>query len=51
MKTLTDITQYSEYIEKLNSLFESEVDDDVEEMEVSYPAYDADQFLEDVYMF
>lgn len=50
MKTLTDITQYSEYVEKLNSLFESEVDDDVEEKEVSYPAYDADQFLEDVYM-
>lgn len=50
MKTLTDITQYGEYVEKLNSLFESEVDDDVEEKEVSYPAYDADQFLEDVYM-
>lgn len=50
MKTLTDITQYTEYAEKLNSLFESEVANDVEEQEVTYPAYDEDQFLEEVYM-
>ena len=50
MKTLTDITQYSEYVDNLNALFESEVNDDVEDNEISYPTYDADQFLEDVYM-
>lgn len=50
MKTLTDITQYTEYVEKLNALFESEIDDDVEEAEVTYPAYDEEQFLDEVYM-
>lgn len=50
MKTLTDITSYTDYIEKLEALFESDVIDDVEEKEVSYPAYDADKFLEEVYM-
>lgn len=50
MKTLTDITQYTEYVEKLNDLFESDIDDDVEETEVTYPAYDEEQFLDEVYM-
>ena len=50
MKTLTDITSYTEYVEKLNSLFESEEDDDVEEQEAEYPAYDAEMFLDEVYM-
>lgn len=50
MKTLTDITQYTEYVEKLNALFESEIDDDVEETEAIYPAYDEEQFLDEVYM-
>lgn len=50
MKTLTDITSYTDYVEKLEALFESDVIDDVEEKEVSYPAYDADKFLEEVYM-
>ncbi len=50
MKTLTDITAYTNYVEKLNSLFESEIEDDVEEQEIDYPAYDAEQFLEEVYM-
>lgn len=50
MKTLTDITSYSDYVEKLNALFESDIVDDVEEQEMEYPIYDADQFLEEVYM-
>lgn len=32
MKTLTDITAYTEYVEKLNALFENEAEDDVEEV-------------------
>ena len=50
MKTLTDITPYTDYVEELNSLFESNEVDDIEEKEVEYPVYDAEMFLEDVYM-
>ena len=50
MKVLTDITPYTDYVEKLNSLFESKVIDDEEEKEIEYPAYDAEDFLTDVFM-
>lgn len=51
MKTLTDITRYTDYVEKLNALFESEDEEDVEEpVETDLMPYDANQFLEDVYM-
>ena len=50
MKALTDITQYTEYVEKLNALFGNEIADDVEEIDVAYPAYDEEQFLDEVYM-
>lgn len=53
-KTLTDITRYTDYVEKLEALF---VDEDseqnavpVEESEVVYDSYTADDFLQDVYM-
>lgn len=39
MKTLTDITSYTDYVEKLNALFEDESEEDVEEVEKSYPVY------------
>ena len=51
MKTLTDITAYTDYVEKLNALFESEIEDDIEEpVEVDLKPYDADMFLEEVFM-
>ena len=51
MKTLTDITAYTDYVEKLNALFESEVEDDIEEIvDINLKPYDADMFLEEVYM-
>lgn len=50
MKTLTDITAYTDYVEKLNSFFESDTIDDVEEKEIEYPTYGAEDFLNDVYM-
>ena len=50
MKTLTDITSYTDYVEKLNALFESDEIDDVEAEEVSYPAYAKEDFLKKVYM-
>ena len=50
MKTLTDITSYTDYVEELNALFESAEIDDVEAEEVSYPPYSKEKFLEEVYM-
>lgn len=53
-KTLTDITRYTDYVAKLEALF---IDEDseqnavpVEEPEVVYDSYTADDFLQDVYM-
>lgn len=50
MKTLTDITTYTEYVEKLNALFEDETTDDVEETAKNYPVYTEDDFLDEVFM-
>lgn len=50
MKTLTDITAYTDYVEKLNAMFASDTIDDEEETIVEYPAYDAEDFLEEVFM-
>ena len=50
MKTLTDVTSYTDYVEKLNSLFESDVIDDVETEEILYPAYSKEKYLGEVYM-
>lgn len=49
MKALTDITQYTEYVNKLNALFDGEIED-AETEEVNYPDYSEDQFLSEVYM-
>jgi 5-methylcytosine-specific restriction protein B len=50
-KTLTDITRYTDYVKKLNALFEEDDDiDDVEEKEVLYPAYSREEFLKEVYI-
>ena len=45
-KTLTDITTYTEYVEKLNALFEN----DVEEETKNYPVYTQEDFLDEVFM-
>lgn len=52
IKTLTDITQYTEYVEKLESLLRggdelSEIDD---APEITYPDYSPDDFLSEVYI-
>ena len=53
-KTLTDITRYTDYIARLEALFVDEDADQnavpVEEPEVVYDSYTADDFLKDVYM-
>ncbi len=48
MKTLTDITAYTDNVEKLNKLFPQ--DEEVESEERQYPGYDAEKFLDEVYM-
>lgn len=50
MKTLTDVTPYTDYVEKIELLFENESEEDMEEIEKIYPPYTKDNFLEDVYM-
>ena len=50
MKTLTDVTPYTDYVEKLSGLFVNESDDDVEEEIVTFPEYVEADFLSDVYM-
>lgn len=54
MKTLTDITPYSDYVKKLQSIIDGDKRDDemldVEDEEVNYDPYTADDFLHDVYM-
>lgn len=54
MKTLTDITQYTDYVKKLLSIIDGDKHEeeilDVEEVEESYEPYTSDDFLQDVYM-
>lgn len=50
MKTLTDITSFTEYVEQLNLFFDSDMLDDAETIETNYPTYDKARFLDSVYM-
>lgn len=50
VKTLTDITPYRDYVEKLEALFGADGDRDDGCAAGSYPAYTKDEFLEDVFM-
>lgn len=49
LKTLTDITSYTEYVEELNSLFETE-DGDIQEEEIPLNIYEKSNFLSEVYI-
>lgn len=50
VKTLTDITQYTELVEKVLNVFDDEIEVEDEEIEISYDKYEKEDFLEDVYM-
>lgn len=54
MKTLTDMTQYTDYIKKIQSLIDSGKKEteslDIEDDDVVFEPYTADDFLSDVYM-
>lgn len=49
-KVLTDVTDYTDYVKKLTALFEDEEQGVVEEAVIDYPAYTAEDFLDEVYM-
>ena len=49
LKTLTDISAYTDDIEKLNALFAHDSDDS-EDTEILYPEYTQEDFLSEVYM-
>ena len=52
LKTLTDITPYTDYYRKLEDMFVAENDDEVEPVDeaVHYDSYTSEDFLDDVYM-
>lgn len=52
VKTLTDITPYTDYVQKLEALFINDETIDVtkEEKEIVYPSYTEDDFLSEVFM-
>ncbi|SOC19529.1 5-methylcytosine-specific restriction protein B [Ureibacillus xyleni] len=50
-KTLTDITSYTDYVQKLENLFVDENDEEIEEeIEVVYDPYTENDFLNEVFM-
>ena len=51
MKTLTNISAYPDYVEKLLALFAEDTSEEVsEQKEIKYPLYSKDDFLNEVYM-
>lgn len=50
VKTLTDITPYTDYVEQLCALFIGDDDTEEDERIIEYPPYSAEDFLVDVYM-
>jgi 5-methylcytosine-specific restriction protein B len=50
-KRLTDITAYTDYVEKLNALYEvADDEEDAEDEEKVFPIYSEENFLSEVYM-
>lgn len=49
-KILEDITPYTEYVEDINELFVSNLDNDLEETVKNYPVYTTEDFLDEVFM-
>ena len=50
MKTLTDVTNYTDFITKISSFFNDQQDKDEEVKVIDYPPYNMDKFLHEVYM-
>lgn len=55
-KTLTDVTDYTDFVSEVSSYFEDEIEDDVieeiggGELAPDYPEYDKEQFLSEAYI-
>ena len=51
MKTLTNISAYPDYVQKLLALFAEDISEEAsEQKEIKYPLYSKDDFLNEVYM-
>lgn len=51
MKTLTDVTNYPDFVSKILALFEDETtEEDAEEIAIEYPPYSMEDFLDEVYI-
>lgn len=51
MKTLTNISAYPDYVQKLLDLFAADtLEEVIEQKEIKYPTYTKDEFLNEVYM-
>lgn len=50
MKTLTDVTDYTDFVAKVSSFFEEDVEEPVDELVVEYPAYGKESFLSEAYL-
>lgn len=49
-KTLTDLTSYRDYVEKLEDLFEDDVEPELTALSEPLPPYDEGTFLDEVYL-
>lgn len=51
VKTLTDITSYTDYVDKIRTLFDENTEElDVEEPAIVYPSFSRELYLEQVFM-
>lgn len=50
LKTLTDITPYSGFVQQLKEMIESDALDEDDDQAIDYPVYTAEDFLNEVYM-
>lgn len=50
LKTLTDVTPYTDYVAELNAFFESEDKGSEDEKEIIYDEYSPEEFLNEVFM-
>lgn len=50
VKTLTDVTDYPDYVKEIEALFANDGVDVVEEDSTTYPPYDSEDFLSEVFM-
>ena len=51
MKTLTDVTNYTDFTNKISGFFEDGIEDEEEDTKViDYPAYSVEDFLNEVFM-